>query len=152
MFIFRAVHQDHKLSYTGSCLHWRESTNRTTFSSLFNLLSQEPKHYLTWPSIVVLSVICSVQGASQTEKSIAWLRFQPRAEHAVGSTPSSLRLFRAQYHKDCEAPRALERRFQDCSIISELILRLLLNSGLTQELDQAPCAFLSRVARYLHPL
>src|SRR3989304_9879067 len=139
MFTSQVVLHGLRLSYTVFCLHWRESTNRATFTSLSNLLSQEPKHYLMWPSIAVLSVICSVQGASQTEKSIAWLRFQPRAKHAVGSTPSSLRLFRAQYHKDCEAPRALERRFQDCSIISELILRLLLNSGLTQELDQAPC-------------
>src|SRR3990167_1220077 len=50
------VHQDLRLSYTVFCLHWRESTNRTTFASLSNLLSQEPKHYLTWPSLAVLSV------------------------------------------------------------------------------------------------
>src|SRR3990167_1592651 len=50
------VHQDLRLSYTDFCLHWRESTNRSTFASLSNLLSQEPKHYLTWPSLAVLSV------------------------------------------------------------------------------------------------
>ena len=56
MFTSLGALQGHRQLYTDSCLHWRESTNRTTFASLSNLLSQEPKHYLTWPSLAVLSV------------------------------------------------------------------------------------------------
>src|SRR3989338_21049 len=49
------VLRDRRPLSTDSCLHWRESTNSTTFTSLSNLLSQEPKHYLTWTSLAVLS-------------------------------------------------------------------------------------------------
>src|SRR3989304_9618032 len=70
MFTSQVVLHGLRLSYTVFCLHWRESTNRATFASLSNLLSQEPKHYLMRPSIAVLSVICSVQGASQTKRDM----------------------------------------------------------------------------------